>query len=67
MSSDRDGIDWGRLTPREYEVQEPLTALAARVRLGDDGPEIVFVSIHLYRSAEQSLAQAQEPLLIPDA
>ena len=39
--------------------EEPRTALAARVRLGDDGPEIVFVSIHLYRSAEERLAQAQ--------
>ena len=39
--------------------QEPRTALTARVRLGDDGPEIVFVSIHLYRSAEERLAQAQ--------
>ncbi len=37
--------------------QEPRTTLAARVRLGDDGREIVFVSIHLYRSAEERLAQ----------
>ena len=37
--------------------QEPRTALAARVRLGDDGPGIVFVSMHLYRSAEERLAQ----------
>ncbi len=37
--------------------QEPRTALAARVRLGDDGQEIGFVSIHLYRSAEERLAQ----------
>ncbi len=29
--------------------------------LGNDGLEMVFVSIHLYRSAEERLAQAQEP------
>lgn len=47
---------------------EPRTALTARVRLGDDGPEVVFVSIHLYRSAEERLAEDSltfPQLLIP--
>ncbi len=39
----------------------------ARVRLGNDGLEMVFVSIHLYRSAEGALGESAGTLLIPDA
>jgi endonuclease/exonuclease/phosphatase family metal-dependent hydrolase len=39
--------------------EEPRSALAVRVRLGDGGPEILFVGIHLYRTGEERLAQAQ--------
>ncbi|MCH7475562.1 MAG: endonuclease/exonuclease/phosphatase family protein [Gemmatimonadetes bacterium] len=40
--------------------EEPRTALAGRVRIGGAlGPEIIFVGIHLYRTAEERLAQAQ--------
>ena len=38
---------------------EPRSALAARIQLGDSGPEVVIVGIHLYRTAEERLAQAQ--------
>jgi endonuclease/exonuclease/phosphatase family metal-dependent hydrolase len=38
---------------------EPRTALAARVRVDDTGREIVFVGIHLYRTAEERLCQAK--------
>ncbi len=47
---------------------EPRNALAARVRLSDERPEIVFVSIHLCRSAEERLAEDSltfPQLLIP--
>lgn len=44
-----------RLPPGE----EPRSALAARIALGEGGPEIVFVGIHLYRTAEERLAQAR--------
>jgi endonuclease/exonuclease/phosphatase family metal-dependent hydrolase len=45
---------------REYEETEPRSALAATVRVGAAAQEIIFVSIHLYRTAEQKLAQAQK-------
>ncbi|MDA2929646.1 endonuclease/exonuclease/phosphatase family protein [Acidobacteria bacterium AH-259-O06] len=45
---------------REYQGTEPRTALAAKVRIGDSKQEIIFVSIHLYQTAEQKFAQAQK-------
>ncbi len=36
-----------------------LSDMTRVTHLGDDGPEIVFVGIHLYSSAEERLAQAQ--------
>lgn len=39
----------------------PRTALAARVRL-EDGRELVVVGVHLYRTQDERLAQAEEML-----
>jgi endonuclease/exonuclease/phosphatase family metal-dependent hydrolase len=36
---------------------EPRTALAARLRIGEPGEEIILVSIHLYATAEERYAQ----------
>ncbi len=38
---------------------EPRTALAIRVKPGDQMPEMVFAGIHFYQTEEQRLAQAQ--------
>jgi len=39
--------------------EEPRSALAVRVRSPESGRELEFVSIHLYRTADERLAQAQ--------
>jgi endonuclease/exonuclease/phosphatase family metal-dependent hydrolase len=39
--------------------EEPRSALAARIRPAPDGPEMVFVGIHLYRTGPERLAQAE--------
>ncbi len=39
--------------------REPRSALAARVAIGDAGPELVFVGIHLYATEEERYAQAE--------
>ncbi len=39
--------------------EEPRSALAARIRPLPEGPEIVFVGIHLYRTAAERLEQAR--------
>jgi len=39
--------------------EEPRSALAARVNVGDRKQEIIFVGIHLYRTADERLAQAR--------
>jgi endonuclease/exonuclease/phosphatase family metal-dependent hydrolase len=44
------------------EGPEPRSALAARVRLPGDAGELTFVGIHLYRTAEERLAQARRLL-----
>lgn len=41
------------------EGDEPRSALAARIRPLAGGPEIVFVGIHLYRTAAERFAQAR--------
>jgi len=38
---------------------EPRSALAARIRLGEDGPDVVVVGIHFYRTPAERLAQAR--------
>ena len=38
---------------------EPRSAMAARIAIGDSGQEIIFVGIHLYRTAEERSAQAR--------
>ena len=43
---------------------EPRSALAARVKVDDTGREIVFVGIHLYRTAEERLCQAKGSLWV---
>ena len=52
-----------RLPPGE----EPRSALAARVRIGTSQEEIIFVGIHLYRTAEQRMAQAQRLVEVFDS
>jgi len=49
-------------THRLPEGPEPRSALAVRVRLPGDGGELTFVGIHLYRTAEERLAQARRLL-----
>ncbi len=39
--------------------EEPRSALAARIRPSPGAPEMVFVGIHLYRTGEERLAQAE--------
>ena len=39
--------------------EEPRSALAARVLIGGSGEEVIFVGIHLYRTPEERLAQAE--------
>jgi endonuclease/exonuclease/phosphatase family metal-dependent hydrolase len=39
--------------------EEPRSALAARIRPAPDGPEMVVVGIHLYRTGPERLAQAE--------
>ena len=39
--------------------EEPRSAVAARIRLPDGGPEVVVVGIHFYRTEEERLAQAR--------
>jgi endonuclease/exonuclease/phosphatase family metal-dependent hydrolase len=46
------------------EGEEPRSALAATISVGGRAQEIVLVGIHLYRTAEERLAQAQELLEI---
>lgn len=41
---------------------EPRTALAVRIKPGEQMPEMVFVGIHFYQTAEERLAQAQRLL-----
>jgi endonuclease/exonuclease/phosphatase family metal-dependent hydrolase len=41
------------------EGAEPRSALAVRVKVDDTGREMVFVGIHLYRTAEERLCQAK--------
>jgi endonuclease/exonuclease/phosphatase family metal-dependent hydrolase len=38
--------------------EEPRTALTARIRVGEGGPEVLVAGIHLYRTEEERLAQA---------
>lgn len=39
--------------------EEPRSALAVRIRPAPDGPEMVFVGIHFYRTGPERLAQAE--------
>ncbi len=39
--------------------EEPRSALAARVRVGGSGEEVILVGIHLYRTPQERLAQAE--------
>jgi endonuclease/exonuclease/phosphatase family metal-dependent hydrolase len=41
------------------EGEEPRSALAARIRPAEAGPEIVFVGIHFYRTESERFAQAR--------
>ncbi len=45
---------------------EPRSALAVRIQPGDHMPEMVFVGIHLYQTAEQRLAQARQLVSLLD-
>ena len=53
---------WPVIETTNYRLpdgMEPRSALAARVRSPHSGRELVFVGIHLYRSDEERLAQAE--------
>ncbi len=67
---DYDGGEYGMALLSRHEIvasenivlppgDEPRSALAARLRLGEGGPEVLVVGIHLYRTDEERLAQAR--------